>query len=150
MATSTSTPLTEAVGRIKMRLKPGKVARIHKVQWHVISLLLIQNLDRFYMMVSKRTDRRAQSWPVEARLNDEWVNTDYIAKHVIYEEALTSVGVFQVGQILEQNFSPPWEVSADLTLIAVTKGTGTGCTIGCTVFYEQVEAGNRKLLKSPH
>jgi hypothetical protein len=81
-------------------------------------------------------------------LKREWENTDYIAKHVIQARVLSAVGFENQYPILEMTFPVPIEVTSDLTLIGVTKGTGSLIGVGCTVYYDQVEVGNVRLLKT--
>lgn len=138
--------------RIKIRMKNGKIARLRRVEYHIISLTMPDNLDRVYMWLNKSQNAMKEADAVAASeayiRNQEWENDDCIAKHVILGLVASAVGREKTYLPIAFDFPLPIEVSSDLTLFAMG-GAGTAAlTVGCTVYYDLAEAGKSKLLKS--
>ena len=138
----------ETVGRLKLRLKAGKVALIHKVQWLIYSRQFAAAREVVYLLLNRRQDRVARTYGQEASMWEEFENADYIARHSLASNQVTASGVMYSPQILEQDFKVPVEVASDISAIAVGIGTTSNFTGACVVFYEVVDARGSRLLKA--
>ena len=152
IAITAGAAFSEGVGRIKMRMKRGKVARILQVRYGFTDLsVLTTNNQTTWMYVSKRTDKAGATYADFTNLvkhgfgsEDAFAPVSLAALRVldpVTPDLMTLFGMHTV------DLKAPVEVVSDLTLVVASNGA-EAFSIWCEVQYVEDDASDRALLKA--